>query len=97
MKYPIDNGCLKVSIDGHSKSQLVPKFLLQVSVQEIHNSMVSPPEEGGLMETIYVDNYIIIINSMLSNIMIPKLKNMSEGKKVMCACDCCISAKSMHS
>ena len=31
-----------------SKTKLVPKLLLQVSVREIHNIMVSPPEEGVL-------------------------------------------------
>ena len=33
VKYPISNYFLKVYIDGHSKPQLVPKLLLQVSVQ----------------------------------------------------------------
>ena len=47
MKYPIENDCLYVYIDGNSGKKLMPKFLLQVSVQELHNSMVSCPEEGG--------------------------------------------------
>ena len=41
---PIENYCLKVSFDGHNDTQLVPKMLLQVSVREIHNNTVSPPE-----------------------------------------------------
>ena len=45
---PIYIGCLKVSIDGHSEPQLFPKHLLQVSVRELCNSTVIPPEEGGL-------------------------------------------------
>ena len=48
VKYPIYNDCLRVSIDGHSEPYLVPKFLLQVSVRKLHNSLVRPPEEGGL-------------------------------------------------
>ena len=39
---------LKVSIDGRSEKHMVKKLLSQVSVQEIHNSLVIPPEEGGL-------------------------------------------------
>ena len=30
MKYPIENDCLYISIDGNSEKQLMPKFLLQV-------------------------------------------------------------------
>ena len=43
VQYPIANYLLKVSIDGHSEPQLVPKLLQQVYVQELHNSTVSTP------------------------------------------------------
>ena len=57
---PIANDCLKLSIDGQVEPHLVPKFPLQILVREIHNIMLSPIEEGGLKETIDVDNNIII-------------------------------------
>ena len=41
VQLPIFNDCLKVNIDGHTRPQKVLKLLLQVSVQEIHNSLVS--------------------------------------------------------
>ena len=41
VQYSISNDCLKLSIDGHYEPQLVTKFLLQVSVRELHNIMVS--------------------------------------------------------
>ena len=47
---PISNDCLRVSIDGHSEPQLVTKLLLQFSVRELHNIIISTPEEGGLKE-----------------------------------------------
>ena len=59
------NDFLKVSIDGHSETQLVPKLLLQVSVWELHNSMVSTSEEGGLKEERDAYNNIIISISTL--------------------------------
>ena len=59
VKLQIANNCLKVSIGGHSEPQLVSKFLPQVSAQELHNSMVSPPEEGVLKGARYADNNII--------------------------------------
>ena len=43
LQYPIADDCLKVYIDGNYKPQLVPKLLLQVSVRELHNIILSPP------------------------------------------------------
>ena len=39
---PIYNYLLKVYIDCHSEKNMVPKLLLHVYVQELHNIMVSP-------------------------------------------------------
>ena len=44
----IANYCLELSIYGQVEPQLVPKLLFHVSVIELHNIIVSPPEEGGL-------------------------------------------------
>ena len=57
---PIANYCVKLFIGGQLDPQLFPKLLLQVSVRELHNIIMSPPEEGGIKEAIYSDNYIII-------------------------------------
>ena len=43
VKSTIENDCLYVSIDGKSEKQLMPKLIFQVSVRELHNSMLSPP------------------------------------------------------
>ena len=56
---PIENYCLKLSIDVQVEPQFFTKFILQVLVIELHNSMVSPQEEGGLKEERDEDNYII--------------------------------------
>ena len=45
---PISNDCLKVVLYDQTEPQLVPKLLLQVSVRELHNSLVSDPNDGGL-------------------------------------------------
>ena len=60
VQYPIENDCLYVSIDGNSEKKLMPNLLLQVSVRELHNGMVSSPEEGGLKGAREKDNDIII-------------------------------------
>ena len=73
MVSPIENDCLKLSIDGQVEPQLVPKLLLNVSVIELHNFIVSPPGDGGLMEAINADNIIILCYSTLRNISAPQL------------------------
>ena len=78
MLSPIANHFLCVSIYGNSQKQLIPKVLLQFYVQNYHNRMVSPTEEGGLEEARDEDNNIIISDSTLLNILPPQLKNMTS-------------------
>ena len=53
-------------------------LLLQVSVRELHNRMVSPPEEGGPKEERDKDNNIIISDSTLQNTLPTQLKNTTS-------------------
>ena len=45
---PVANDLLKVKIDGYTKPQLFPKHLLQVSVIDILNNLVSATKYGGI-------------------------------------------------
>ena len=90
----IDNNCLKVSTNSHIEKQLLPNLLLHVSVRELHNGMVSPPEEGGIKEARDERNNIIIGDSALRNIIMPKLKNIVARYKVLCGF---ISTKNVYS
>ena len=80
-----------------TEPQLVPKLLLQVSVRELHNSLVSDPNDGGLKDARDEDGKIIISDSTLRSLLPPQLKKMSARYKIMCGCECYISAKSIHS
>ena len=60
MPYPIANYYLYVSFDVNPGKQSMPSLLLQVSVRELHNSMVIHPEEGGLKEERDEGNNVII-------------------------------------
>ena len=86
-QYLIENYCLKVSIDGHYEPQAVPKLLLQLSVRELYNIMVSPPKESGTMEAIDAYNNTTISDSTIRSIIPPQLKNISLREKVMCGCE----------
>ena len=65
-----------MSIDGHSEPKLVPKLLLKISVRKLHNSMVIPPEQGGLKEARDADNNIIISYFTLQYILPLQLKKI---------------------
>ena len=96
MKSLIENGSLKVKIDGYTAPKPLPKLLFQVSIREHHNNIVSATKYGGLKEARDEDDNIITSDSTLHSLLPPQLKKMSSRYKVMCGCECCISAKSMH-
>ena len=68
---PIFNDCPKVNIDRYTRPQIFPKSLLQVSVQKLHKSLVSDSVDGGLKETIYAENNIIISDSTIRSLLYP--------------------------
>ena len=73
---PIFNDCIKVIFDDHIEPQLVPTLLLQVSVRELHNSLVSDTNDGGLKDDKYEEKNIIISDYTLRSLLPPKLKQM---------------------
>ena len=93
----IFNDCLKVMFHDQTEPQLVHKFLFQVSVREPHNSLVNDTSDGGLKDTRYKENNIIISYCTLRSLLTPQLKQISAQYKVMCGCEYFISAKSIHS
>ena len=64
-------------LDNQSEPQLVPKLLLQVSVRELHNSLVSDPNDGGLKDSRDEDGEIIISDFTLCSLFPPQLKQIS--------------------
>ena len=72
-------------------------MLLHASVREIHNSLVSDPNDGGIKDTRDEDGKSIIRNSKLRSLLPPQFKKMSACYKVMCGCECCVSDKIIHS
>ena len=93
----ISNYCLKVLLDDQTEPKLVPKLLLQVSVRELNNSLVSDTNDCGTKDARDEDGKIIISDSTLRLLFPPQLKQMSARYRIMCGCECCISAKIIHS
>ena len=61
-------------LDDQTEPQIVPKLLLQVSIRELHNSLLSDPHDGGLKDARYEYGNIIISDSTLSSLFPPQLK-----------------------
>ena len=72
-------------------------MLLQVSVREMHNGLVSDPNYGGLKDSMDEYDNIIISDYTLRTLLPPQLKQMSTRYKFMCGCECCIFTKNKHS
>ena len=72
-------------------------MLLRLFIQELHNIMTISQGQCGLKEEIDAENNIIIGDLTLSNILPPRLNNMTDWYKVMCGCECCIFTKCMNS
>ena len=68
-----------------------------MSVRELHNSLVSDPNNGDMKDARDEYGKIIISDSTLRLLLPPQLKQMSVRYKIMCGCGCCISDKSIHS
>ena len=73
-------------LDDQTQPQIVPKLLFQVSVRELHNSLVSDPNDSGLKDARDEDGKIIISDSKLHSLLPPQLKKMSARYKIMCGC-----------
>ena len=74
-------------LDYETEPQLVPKLLLQVSVRELHNSLVSDPNDGILKYARDEDGTIIISESPLCSLLPPHSNQMSARYNIMCGCE----------
>ena len=69
---PISNDGLKMTLYDQTEPTLVPKLLLQVSVRDLYNSLVSDPNDGGLKDARDEDGKIIISDSTLRSLLPPQ-------------------------
>ena len=56
-------------------------MLLQVSVRELHNNIVSEPVYGGIKEARYADNSIIISDYTFRSLLKPQLKKCHQDTR----------------
>ena len=71
-------------LDDQTEHQLIPKLLLHVSVRELHNSLVSYPNDYGIKYARNEDGNIIISDSTLRSMLPPKLKKKCPHVTRLC-------------
>ena len=67
--------------DDQTEPQLVPKFLLHVSVRELHDTLVSDPNDGGIKDARDKDDNIFISDSTLRSLLPPQLKKCQHDTR----------------
>ena len=67
--------------DDPTELQLVPKLLLQESVRELHNCLVSDPNYGGIKDARDKEDNIIIRYYTLRSLFPPQFKNCQHDTR----------------
>jgi len=93
---PIANDALlKLNLVTGEKER-VPKLLLQIPVRELHNDLLKPVEEGGLLEARDNNGRALISDTALRSMMPEQLRRATERHKQMCGCEICITVRSLQ-
>ena len=75
----------------------VPKLLLECSMQQLHNELITSPYDGGLVGARHaITNDAIISDTMLRSLAPTQLRPMIDNHKMMCGCAICNTSKYMQ-
>ena len=86
-KYPIACDTLLITDADSGVKQGVPKLLLECSMQQLHNELISSPYDGGLLGSRHADTKnVIISDTMLCSLENLELSPMTDHRKIMCSC-----------
>jgi hypothetical protein len=92
---PIVNDTLLIKDTKTGVKHEVPKLLLECSIRQLHNDLLSPPNEGGLVgaRDAFTNEAVITSDTMLQAIAPRELRQMSDRHKLMCGCEYCNTSK----
>ena len=93
-EYPITRDTLLIIDTESVVRRRVLKLLLECPMQQLHNELISSPDDRGLLEAIHADtDYVIISDTMLRSLVPPQLFPMIYHHKMMCGCAICNTSK----
>ena len=91
---PIARDNLLINDAESGVKRRVPKILLEYSMRQLHNELITSPYDGGLLGSRYANtNVVIISDTMLSFLGYLQLRPMADNKEVMCGCTICNTSK----
>ena len=94
---PITRDTLLIANADTKVKRRVPKILLECSMRQLHNYLISSPADGGLLGAIHaIKNDVIISDTMLCSLTPPQVRAMIDNHKMMCGCAICNTSKYMQ-
>ena len=75
------------------QKERVSKLLLQISIRELHNDMLLPPDEGGFKEARDETGNVRISDTALRALLPEQARKMTPRHKQMCGCEVCIQIR----
>ena len=93
----ISNDTLMIKDDDTGRMVTVAKILLEISVRELNNDLISPPSEGAYEGEINSEGFFKSVITMLRSLLPPQLRKMTEKHKQMCGCEKYIGPSRIHS
>ena len=84
---PIARDTLLIADAEYIVKRRVPKLLLECSMQQLHNELITSPNDGGLLGARHAEtNNVIISDTMLRSLAPPQLRPMTDHHKMMYGC-----------
>ena len=90
---PITNETLLVRNLVTGQKERVNKLLLQISIRELHNDMLLPPDEGGFKEAWDETGKVRISDTAMRALLPEQARKMTPRHKQMCGCEVCIQIR----
>ena len=87
---PIARDTLLVTYAESRLKWRVNKLLMECSMQQLHNELITSPYDGGLIGAIYSNtNDVIISDTMLCSLAPRQIRPMTYHHKMRCVCTLC--------
>jgi hypothetical protein len=93
---PIVNETIFVKNIVTGQKERVNKLLLQISIRELHNDMLLPPDQGGFAEAWDERGAARISDTALRALLPEQARKMTPRHKQMCGCEVCIQIRSLQ-
>ena len=77
------------------KNQRVGKYLIQISIREVHNDLIKSKNEGGISE-VWNGNKLLVSDTGLRYIILVNVKKFTPNYKQICRCEVCIQEKQLQ-